>query len=616
MLHRIVTLSFLLGTTATLMAQSNLSFETYLDTNPAIAQSGGYLVAGDFNNDGKPDLIECCNSSSQMVFRAGNGDGTFQAPAVAWPTAVALSGLAAVDVNGDGKLDLVGIAAQNPPDNGGTGTYYLTVWLGNGNGTFQDPQTYSTANAPLSVLTGNFFGAGHTDLAVLDDEREISLFRNEGNGSFVLDKTISTGGLPAFGAAGDFNGSGVTDLALLQQTSADNGAAPWDVVVFWNDGKGNFSEQNLGGSYASPGFAVGRLNGDATMGILVSYSCTPASGDKYCVGIDGYYGQGNNTMYKRTLVTDSSGVNYGTLGQLAAVDLNGDGIIDIAAVGALQCNATTGGCTTSSPYGLFAWEGKADGSFEQTPQQFFVSSGFQPGAVAMADFNRDGMMDFAQGLYDATEIYLNATPRASCGTYTISPTVTICQPVDNTYATSPVRVEANSYDTTDVTAMQEYIDGALEYSKAVKSFDTTFPVSDGAHLFVTKGWDSSGRSFVADRTVTAYSGTPGPVCPTAMNSASICLPSGDTSSSPVPIVANGDNSTSIATAAQLYIDGTLAVNNKATCISQGEEGTACYGVDTFVQASEDLSPGTHDLVFKLWSLDGTVYSAEKTVTVN
>jgi FG-GAP-like repeat len=613
MLHRILTLLFVLGTTVSLMAQSNLSFETYMDPQQAIAESGGYLVAGDFNNDGKPDLIECCNSSNQMVFRAGNGDGTFQAPVVAWSTPVALGSLAAVDVNGDGKLDLVAIAAQNPPSNGGTGTYYLTVWLGNGNGTFQDPQTYSTANFPLHAFTGNFLGDGHTDLAVLDDEATFSLFRNQGNGTFVLDKTIETGGLPAQGVAGDFNGSGATDLAMLQQTSADNGAAPWDLVVFWNDGKGDFTQQNLGGNYpAPPGIAVGRLNGDAATDILVSYACTPASGDKYCVGFDGYYGQGNNTLYKRTLVTDSSGVNFGTLGQVAAVDLNGDGIIDIAAVGALQCNATTGACPASSPYGLFAWLGNADGSFQQTPEQFFVSSGYTPGAVAMADFNRDGMMDFAQGMVNETEIYLNATPRASCGTYTISPTVTVCQPVDNTYSTSPVDVDANSYDTTPVTAMQEYIDGTLEYSKAVKSFNTTFPVDDGTHLFVTKAWDSSGRSFVADRTVTAYSGTPGPVCPTAMNSASICLPSGDTSSSPVLILANGDTSTPIATAAQLYIDGTLTVDNKANCNSDGD----CYGVDTFVQASENLAPGSHDLVFKLWSLDGTVYTAQKTITVN
>lgn len=618
MLHRILTAALLLSATATLSAQSSLSFETYDDTSSSAnsGSSSGYMAAGDFNNDGKPDLIECCNSSMQMLFRAGNGDGTFQAPVVAWSTPVGLSSLAAVDVNGDGKLDLVGIATPNPPSGkGGGGSYYLMVWLGNGNGTFQNPRKYTTTNFPLHSFTGNFFGDGRTDVAVLDDQGYFELFRNEGNGTFAFDTSVNTGGYPAQGIAGDFNGNGVTDLALLHQTSATNGAAPWDLLILWNDGKGDFTQQNLGGNYSSPGIAVGRLNGAAATDILVSYSCTPAAGDKYCVGFDGYYGQGNNTVYKRSLVQDSSGVNYGTLGQLAGVDVNGDGYGDIEAIGALQCNATTGACPITSPFGLFVWEGNADGSFRQTPREFIASQGYTLGSAVMADFNRDGMMDFAQAIFTGgggTEVYINSTTRSGCGKYTISPTVTVCEPVDGTYSTSPVRVDANSYDTTPVTDMQEYADNSLEYTEPVSSFNETFPVNEGSQSFVTKAWDKSGHSFVADRTVTVYSGTPGPVCSADENSASICLPSGDTSSSPVSILANGNTGNSLPTAAQLYIDGKQTVDNKTPCNSDDD----CYGAVTFVRATEALSPGTHDLVFKIWDMTGKVYEAQKTVTVN
>ena len=105
---------------------------------------------------------------------------------------------------------------------------------------------------------------------------------------------------------------------------------------------------------------------------------------------------------------------------------------------------------------MFVWLGNANGSFQQTPKQFIVSTnGGQPGPVAMADFNRDGMMDFAE-TYPGdsnlpTEYYINATARTNCGMYTISPTVTVCQPVDNTYSPSPVRVQAKAYDTAPVT---------------------------------------------------------------------------------------------------------------------------------------------------------------------
>ena len=600
MLVRTLALLFLAGTTATLAAQSNVSFETYANaysTDPYLIP----LAAGDFNNDGKPDLIECCNSSNQLIFVAGNGDGTFQAPAVAYSTPITLVSVAAADVNGDGNLDLVGVGVNDPSQIPTDGNGQLLVFLGNGDGTFQAPQVYSLTEAGnpeeasnLQTVVGNFFGDGHPDVAVALDNGDIDLFRNEGNGTFVFDESVNVGGgsTPAI-AAGDFNGNGVTDLAALTENT--------QLSVLWNDGKGNFTQQTLG-TYNDATMTTSRLNGDGEMDILVSYGygCAPPSGGSFCVGFDAYYGQGNNQLYKRTLVNDPSGDNPDGIGPIFGVDVNGDGYGDIVAVGATEC--TTSACT-NSPSGLFVWLGNADGSFQQTPERFFTSENTYLGTAVMGDFNRDGMMDFAQTVSGGvTQFYINATARTACGTYTISPSVTVCQPVDQTYSPSPVTVQANSYDTVPVTAMQEYVDGSLEYSQPVTSFDTTFPVSDGAHLFVTKGWDASGRDFVADRTVTVYSGTPGPVCSAATDSASICLPSGTSSSSPVQIVANGNVGNSIPTAAQLYIDGSLVVDNK--------------GADSYVQTTQDLTSGVHVLVFKVWDTAGNVVEAAKTVTVN
>ncbi|HTW49726.1 MAG TPA: VCBS repeat-containing protein [Acidobacteriaceae bacterium] len=152
MLHRIVAILSLAGMAATLAAQSNVSFETFNDPNHTAT---GGMVAGDFNNDGKPDLVQCCNSSTQMVFREGNGDGTFQAPTVAFATPVSLASPVAVDVNGDGKLDIVAIAALNPPAPPREGAYYLIVLLGNGDRTFQAPKTYTTTYARNTLVVGS-----------------------------------------------------------------------------------------------------------------------------------------------------------------------------------------------------------------------------------------------------------------------------------------------------------------------------------------------------------------------------------------------------------------------------------------------------------------------------
>ena len=613
MSYRILAVLFLAGTTASLTAQSTVSFETYGDTYKT---NSGPVVTGDFNNDGKPDLIECCNTSTQMVFRAGNGYGSFAAPVAAAATPVSLGSAVAADVNGDGKLDLVAVAAQNPPAPPGEGYYYLTVYLGNGNGTFQAAKTYKTTETPVSAVVGNFFGDGHQDIAVFESNSTIDVFRNEGTGEFVLDKSINMGGgtyAEMMGAAGDLNGTGVSDLAVMQLAGTSNGinfANPQQLYVLWNDGKGNFTQQELGTDYNFPLIAISRLNGDAQMDLLVSHTC---SGNDQCMAVDVYYGQGANKLEKKTVVSSTMGTNPGDVLGLAGVDVNGDGYGDIVIFGLVEQDCPDG-CPTN-PEGAFVWLGKADGTFEQTPQEFITSNDAGVGAMAMADFNRDGMMDFVEavpGASGATEYYINASERPACGRYTISPTVTVCQPVDNTYSPSPVRVDATAYDTDTVTAMQEYIDGKLEYSKAVTSFDTTFSVADGTHALQTKAWDTTGRDFVADRTVTVYSGTPGPVCAAGYEAASICLPAGDTSSSPVAILANGDVGTSVATAAQLYIDGKLVVDNKSQCSG----GTNCYGADSFVQTTQDLDSGSHDLVFKVWDVAGKVYEAQKTVTVN
>jgi hypothetical protein len=618
MLHRILVAAALVGTAVTMSAQSNVSFETFGVSQNNNGGSGynAALVTGDFNNDGKPDIVQCCNANEQLIFIEGNGDGTFKTPSVAFPTKVDAPVLVAADINGDGKLDLIGIGALNPAQPPAPSSYSLLVWLGNGDGTFQAPQTYNIGSDVVNfgpVVVGNFFDDGHPDVAVNPDNGEIYLFRNSGTGTLVFDKTISpsSGNILEALVAGDLNGTGISDLAIAYPTS--NEAYPTvQVSVLWNDGKGNFTQDNVG-SYAEQSLpdllSVSRLNGTAQMDLVVAHTCSSG-----CMGIDAYYGQGNNKVYKRTVINDVSGDNIPALqGPLFGVDVNGDGYGDIVAE-AILCNPdTSNNNCVSAPEGLAVWLGNADGSFQQTPQYFFTSSS-DTGPVAMADFNRDGMMDFAEVALNGPEYletYLNASQRTICGTYTISPTVTECEPVDNTYSPSPVRVHANSYDTTPVTDMQEYIDGSLDYSEPVTSFDETFPVDDGSHFFVTKAWDTSGRSFVADRMVTVYSGSPGPVCYAAQKSASICLPASDTSSSPVEILANGDTGTSIATAAQLYIDGKLVVNNQAIY-----EYGAYNAADSYVQVAETLSKGTHDLVFKVWDMAGNVYEAQKTVTVD
>ena len=87
--------------------------------------SHGFVAPGDFNHDGKLDLVASDENGFSILF--GNGDGTFQNGI---PTAVTgtYENFAVGDFNNDGKLD-VAVAT----------TLGVQVYLGKGDGTFEAP---------------------------------------------------------------------------------------------------------------------------------------------------------------------------------------------------------------------------------------------------------------------------------------------------------------------------------------------------------------------------------------------------------------------------------------------------------------------------------------------
>ena len=66
------------------------------------------MATADFNGDGIPDLLVASTSSTVLNVLLGNGDGTFQAPK-STNVGIAFSAIVAVDVNGDGKPDVLGL---------------------------------------------------------------------------------------------------------------------------------------------------------------------------------------------------------------------------------------------------------------------------------------------------------------------------------------------------------------------------------------------------------------------------------------------------------------------------------------------------------------------------
>src|SRR5437660_732472 len=193
----------------------------------AVGASPYSVAMGDFNGDGHLDLAVANGGSNDVSVLLGNGDGTFT-PAKNYEAGLGGGPLwvAVGDFNLDGKLDLV--VANSSSDSVG-------VLLGNGDGTFRPSVTFPAGGtAPQSVAAGDFDGDGKLDLAVANaGSNTVSVLLGDGQGRFAAPVTFAVGAQPEFVIAGDFNGDRILDLAVANKGSGT-------VTVLLGDGRGNF----------------------------------------------------------------------------------------------------------------------------------------------------------------------------------------------------------------------------------------------------------------------------------------------------------------------------------------------------------------------------------------
>ncbi len=221
------------------------TFQAPISTDIVAARSQAYyLESGDFNRDGKADLI-VAKDATGFVVMLGNGDGTFQ-------TGQSISNnlasdLVTGDFNNDTITDLVGIRSNS-----------LYFYSGNGDGSFQSPVIY-TSNDLLNARApqiSDFNHDGNLDIALNAGESTfgyyVAVTLGKGDGTFVPSNTSFPIGTSATGlVAADFDHDGTADIASTSYYAPNISIALtrpgfltdgfYDVRVWGEDQAGNAS---------------------------------------------------------------------------------------------------------------------------------------------------------------------------------------------------------------------------------------------------------------------------------------------------------------------------------------------------------------------------------------